>query len=98
MQEGVKVSTHEDVLAEFRRRGVSVSAWARRHGVSPQLTYQILSGRKVGLRGQSHQICVLLGLKPGVVAGTDDLQFVHSPDPGAHPLNQQEGRRQAQPA
>jgi len=56
-----------------------VSEWARVHAVSAQLTYQILAGRKVGLRGQSHEICVLLGLKPGLLGNVTELEFTHAP-------------------
>lgn len=47
--------------------------------MSAQLTYQILAGRKVGLRGQSHQIAVLLGLKPGLLGEAGELRFSHAP-------------------
>lgn len=73
----VPVCTVEEVRDEFRRRGISVSDWARRKGVSAQLTYRILAGRTVGLRGQSHEISVLLGLKPGVIGSAEDLTFAH---------------------
>jgi gp16 family phage-associated protein len=73
----VPVCTVEEVRDEFRRRGVSVSDWARRKGVSAQLTYRILAGRTVGLRGQSHEISVLLGLKRGVIGSAEDLTFAH---------------------
>lgn len=73
----VPVCTVEEVRDEFRRRGISVSDWARRKGVSVQLTYRILAGRTVGLRGQSHEISVLLGLKQGVLGSTEDLTFAH---------------------
>ena len=75
----IHVCTVDDVRAEFKRRGLSVSEWARREGVSAGLTYQILAGRKVGQRGQSHQIAVLLGLKQGLVDAGDDLRFVYAP-------------------
>lgn len=81
MQQIVPVCTVADVRAEFQRRGISVSEWARRRGVSAQLTYQILAGRKVGVRGQSHQIAVLLGLKPGLLGSADELCFSHLPTP-----------------
>jgi len=45
--------------------GVSVAQWAREHGVSRFLVYQVLNGRKKALRGQSHDIAVLLGMKNG---------------------------------
>lgn len=34
------------IRQEFARRGVSISAWARAHGYSKQLVYQVLAGRK----------------------------------------------------
>ncbi|WP_342133504.1 DNA-binding protein [Hydrogenophaga sp. OTU3427] len=73
----VDVLTVEDVREEFRRRGMSVSDWARRHGVSAQLTYRVLAGRTSGQRGQSHQICVLLGLKAGVIEPVNDMKLAH---------------------
>lgn len=79
----VPVCTVEEVRQEFQRRGISVSDWARQQGVSAQLTYRILSGRTAGLRGQSHTICVLLGLKPGVICAATDLKFAHANRPAA---------------
>lgn len=79
MHQIIHVCTIDDVRAEFKKRGISVSEWARLRGVSAQLTYQILAGRKVGLRGQSHEIAVLLGLKPGLLGNANELQFTHSP-------------------
>lgn len=56
-----------------------MSEWARVRGVSAQLTYQILAGRKAAIRGQSHEIAVLLGLKPGLLGNADELRFAHTP-------------------
>lgn len=94
----VPVCTVEDVRAEFARRGLSISEWARRNGVSAQLTYQILAGRKLGLRGQSHTICVLLGLKSGLADSAEGLAFV-SKDQWDRTSNEDEGegKRRAQP-
>jgi gp16 family phage-associated protein len=94
----VPVFTVDEVRTEFRRRGISVSEWARRRGVSAQLTYQILAGRKVGVRGQSHEISVLLGLKPGIVGSAEELSFVHAPAPSIPAIANQEEISQAQPA
>ena len=74
----VPVCTVEEVRDEFRRRGVSVSDWARRKGVSAQLTYRILAGRTVGLRGQSHEIAVRLGLKSGLIGRVTDIDALGS--------------------
>ena len=79
LNEIVPVCTVDQVKAEFRRRGISVSEWARLRGVSAQLTYQILARRKVGVRGQSHAISVMLGLKSGIAGSARELDFVHEP-------------------
>lgn len=54
-----------EVNAEFDRAGVSKAAWARAHKVSRAVVYQVLAGKKKGLRGESHKVAVLLGLKRG---------------------------------
>ena len=61
------------IRLEFARRGVSISAWARAHGYSKQLVYQVLSGRKRCVRGQCHEIAVRLGLKEGVLGTVADI-------------------------
>lgn len=63
----------DEVRHEFELRGLSVAAWARAHGYSSQLVYQILSGRKRCLRGQSHDIAVQLGLKQGLAGSLEDV-------------------------
>lgn len=62
-----RLNTPAQARAEFERRGVSIAAWAREHGVSRSLVYEILAGRKKCHRGDSHRIAVLLGLKDGTV-------------------------------
>jgi len=63
----------DEVRHEFEVRGLSIAAWARTHGYSSQLVYQILSGRTRCLRGQSHQIAVHLGLKRGLIGSLRDV-------------------------
>ena len=62
-----------EVREEFVRRGLSISSWARLHGYSAQLVYGVLTGRNRGLRGQSHEIAVRLGLKHGLIGHTTDI-------------------------
>lgn len=62
-----RTRTPEEVKAELQRRGISISGWAVAHGVSTNIVHEVLSGRKKGLRGQSHRVAVLLGLKEGEV-------------------------------
>jgi gp16 family phage-associated protein len=61
------LKTPVQVREEFAARGISLSSWARERGFSAELVYQVLSGRKRCIRGQSHQIAVSLGLKAGIL-------------------------------
>lgn len=62
-----------DVRAEFLRRGLSISAWARSHGYSAQLVYQVLAGRRECVRGQCHEIAVRLGMKDGIIGSSAEI-------------------------
>lgn len=62
-----KLFTRRAVRADFNRRGVTISAWAADRGYHPEAVGDLLRGKTKGLRGQSHNIAVLLGIKAGVV-------------------------------
>ena len=68
--------TGAELRAEFERRGLSIAEWARAHGFSSALVYQVLTGRKRCVRGQSHQIAVLLGLKQGEISSISDIGVI----------------------
>lgn len=59
------MKTSTEVRAEFHRRGMSFAEWARAQGFSLALVYDVLAGRRVALRGQTHDIAVALGIKDG---------------------------------
>lgn len=61
----MNLRTADDVRAELKRKGVSISSWAIANGFSTNLVFEVLSGRKKCLRGQAHNIAVKLGLKEG---------------------------------
>lgn len=63
----VATSTASAFRHSLRQRGISVAAWAWQHAVSEKLVHEVLAGRKKGLRGESHKIAVLAGLKTGIV-------------------------------
>ncbi|WP_313401726.1 DNA-binding protein [Stenotrophomonas sp.] len=48
------------------KQGKTVQEFAREHGLDPFTCYQVLSGKKKGMRGESHRAAVLLGIKEGV--------------------------------
>lgn len=67
----MKTFRNDDLLRAkegFHLRGESVAAWALRHGFSAHTVYQVLSGKSLAVRGDSHRVAVALGLKPDVSA------------------------------
>ena len=67
LSNGKKVKSLKEARAEFHRTGKTVMSFAKEHGFCPTLVYQLLAGKRPGLRGQSHRIAVLLGIKDGVI-------------------------------
>lgn len=61
------IRTPAQARAWLDRQGKSVQQFAREHGVDPATTYQVLSGRKKGRRGEAHKVAVLLGIKDGII-------------------------------
>lgn len=65
--------TSDDVRKEFNRKGISIASWASANGFETNLVFEVLSGRKKGIRGQSHKIAVKLGLKAGEIIEDRDI-------------------------
>ncbi len=63
----MSLRTADDVRAEFKRKGVSISSWAIANGYSTNLVFEVLAGRKKCIRGQAHNVAVALGLKAGEI-------------------------------
>lgn len=61
------IRTPKEARAELKRQGISVSAWAVANGFSVALVFEVLSGDRPCVRGQSHKIAVALGLKEGSI-------------------------------
>jgi gp16 family phage-associated protein len=63
-----KLRTPEDAKAWLNYQGISVPEFCRQNNLpSVSLVYEIINGRKRCLRGTSHNIAVLLGMKHGVL-------------------------------
>ncbi|MDB5980155.1 MAG: DNA-binding protein [Pseudomonas sp.] len=60
------IRTAAEAKAWLDEQGKSVQEFARENSVDAATTYQVLSGRKKGRRGESHRVAVLLGMKAGV--------------------------------
>ena len=61
------LKTREEVLAEFKAAGISISAWARANNFHRMTVVNVLRGTSQGLRGECHRCAVALGLKDGVM-------------------------------
>jgi hypothetical protein len=66
------LKTPEQARAWFDEQGLSIAEWARQHGFSAVLVRTVLKAAKPCVRGQSHQIAVLLGMKHGVITRSAD--------------------------
>lgn len=55
--------TPEQVREWFIANGINVSEWARANGVSRYTVYDLLRGKRVGRRGDSHRAAIALGMK-----------------------------------
>jgi gp16 family phage-associated protein len=64
------VLTKDQVVAKFSASGLSFAQFARDNRFTLSLVYSVLEGRVQGLRGQSHNIAVALGMKHGVRTDT----------------------------
>ena len=62
-----KLRTAAEARAWLDYQGISISQWARENQVHHSLVREILAGRKKCLRGMSHNIAVLLGMKEGIL-------------------------------
>lgn len=62
-----KLRTAAEARAWLDYQGITVSQWARENHVHHSLVREVLAGRKKCLRGMSHNIAVLLGMKHGVI-------------------------------
>ena len=69
LSNGTPPLSPEEAKAAFHRKGKSIVSFAQEHGFCPRLVYLVLNGQRKGLRGQSHEIAVRLGIKNGVIEG-----------------------------
>ena len=55
----------------IERLGISQTALARALGVNPRIVNEVVRGRLVGVRGDTHKVAVALGIKDGVIPPKD---------------------------
>ncbi|MDH1766275.1 DNA-binding protein [Comamonas aquatica] len=59
--------TPAEARAWLEYQGISIAQWARENKKNDSLVREVLAGRKKCLRGESHNIAVLLGMKEGQI-------------------------------
>jgi gp16 family phage-associated protein len=70
-----KLKTREEVLADYSRKGISVSSWAKKHGLNPAVVHAVLKGSRQAGIGQNHKAAVLPGLKEGEIVDVPCVTF-----------------------
>ena len=63
-----RLKTRKQARRELVRQGLSITQWAKEHGVSPDMVRHVLTNNFPCNFGQSHKIAVLLGIKDGEVS------------------------------
>ncbi|MCQ2995371.1 DNA-binding protein [Pseudomonas syringae] len=58
-----RLRTPAEAKLWLQNHGVSVQAFAQAHDLDAATCYQLLDGRKKGLRGKAHVAAVALGIK-----------------------------------
>jgi gp16 family phage-associated protein len=59
--------TREEVLNDFRRKGISIAAAARSIGIDRATVYHVLHKDNPNSFGKAHKAAVLLGIKDGEI-------------------------------
>ncbi len=67
MASETKLVTRAEARRELVRHGISLAAWARKHGVTSEQVRDVLRKESPCNWGASHKIAVLLGIKDGVI-------------------------------
>jgi gp16 family phage-associated protein len=66
-QDGIRQEDIARVRREMAEAGISQAAWGRANGFTRQQVADVLTGRRLCLRGASHAVAVALGLKKGTI-------------------------------
>lgn len=70
--------TPEEARAKLDELGLSIAKWSVQHGLNPNTVSDLLNGRKKGMRGESHNAAVLLGLKHGKIPSSNVATAIHA--------------------
>ncbi len=75
--DGIQWADIARVRAEMLAAGISQSEWGRENGFTRQQVADVLTGRRLCLRGAGHAIAVALGLKVGRIVKARNFKPAH---------------------
>lgn len=81
--DGISPAKLAQVRAEMLAAGISQSEWARVNGFTRTQVADVLTGRRLCIRGKGHQIAVALGLKQGRIVKASHYRPAHVHQSGA---------------
>jgi gp16 family phage-associated protein len=76
--DGILLADIARVRQEMLEAGINQSDWARTNGFTRQQVADVLTGRRLCLRGKVHAVAVALGLKKGRIVKTKDFKPVRA--------------------
>ena len=65
-----RLKSPQEAKRWLQAQGLSVAEFSREHDLDQATTYQVLAGRKKGLRGKAHKAAIALGIKEGIESST----------------------------
>lgn len=77
-EDGIAADDIDRVRGEMLDAGVSQAEWARENGFSRQQVADVLTGRRLCLRGKAHEVAVALGLKKGRIVKAKNFKPVRA--------------------
>ncbi|MEQ1917317.1 MAG: hypothetical protein ABL856_11380 [Gallionella sp.] len=75
--DGIKPEDIAGVRQEMLSAGISQAEWGRANGFTRQQVADVLTGRRLCLRGAGHAIAVALGLKVGRIVKARNFKPAH---------------------
>lgn len=75
--DGIKWEDIKRVRREMNEAGISQAEWARANGFTRQQVADVLTGRRLCLRGAGHAVAVALGLKKGRIVKARNFKPAH---------------------
>jgi gp16 family phage-associated protein len=81
--DGIDPALLAKVREEMHDAGITQAGWAKANGFTRNQVVDVLTGRRLCLRGKCHEIAVALGLKKGRIVKASQFRPAHVHHQGA---------------